>query len=115
MTEPHDDLPTLNDKLSWDKEQDSLCERILTCQPPHVFGVHSDWGAGKTSFMRQLQWRLGADFDIDDGSIGREPADESETCRAQRKHRKDLIATVWFEAGAKQSVGRGQAASRWCQ
>lgn len=98
MTIPRDDLPTLNDKLSWNKELDSLCNRILACRPPHVFGVHGDWGTGKTSFMRQLQWRLGANFAIDDSSIGRDPPFETEDCRKQRKHRKDLIATVWFEA-----------------
>jgi tRNA A37 threonylcarbamoyladenosine biosynthesis protein TsaE len=25
---------------------------------PHVFGLHGEWGSGKTSFLRQLRFEL---------------------------------------------------------
>lgn len=69
-SKPHDDLPTLFDRLNWNDELTRLCESIEHCTPPHVFGVHGDWGSGKTSFMRQLQWRLGGEATKEDGSVG---------------------------------------------
>lgn len=90
-----DDLPTLDDKLDWDSELKRLSERIQRCPAPHVLGIHGDWGSGKTSFMRQLQWRLGGEPPRKDGSVtwpvGFGPSPE------QKKLRK-TIATIWFDA-----------------
>ncbi|HNC51880.1 MAG TPA: P-loop NTPase fold protein [Accumulibacter sp.] len=96
---PHSDLPTLDDQLSWGEELDELCAHIMGCHPPHVFGVQGDWGSGKTSFMRQLQWRLGGDPSPDDGSVA--DADrvvETEERKKEREKKRGEIATVWFEA-----------------
>ena len=67
MTLLHD-LPTLDDKLGWASELDRLAQRIQACPTPHVLGIHGDWGSGKTSFMRQLQGRLGGEMP-EDGSV----------------------------------------------
>jgi len=90
----HNDLPTLDDKLGWADELDRLAQRIQACPTPHVLGIHGDWGSGKTSFMRQLQWRLGGEMP-EDGSVASagkiKPLDE------QKKLSKE-IATIWFDA-----------------
>jgi hypothetical protein len=90
-----DDLPTLDDKLNWDSELERLSERIQRCPAPHVLGIHGDWGSGKTSFMRQLQWRLGGEPPRKDGSVtwpvGFEPSPE-------QKNLRKTIATIWFDA-----------------
>ena len=93
------DLPTLEDELNWDYELNRLSHRILNCPTPHVLGIHGDWGSGKTSFMRQLQWRLGGEMP-DDGSISR-PADSSSLPKKNDGH--ENIATVWFDAWRYQS------------
>lgn len=90
-----DDLPTLDDKLNWDSELKRLSERIQQCPAPHVLGIHGDWGSGKTSFMRQLQWRLGGEPPREDGSVscpaGLAPPTE-------QKNPRKTIATIWFDA-----------------
>ena len=90
-----DDLPTLDDKLNWESELKRLSERIQRCPSPHVLGIHGDWGSGKTSFMRQLQWRLGGEPPTKDGSVSC-PAGFALSAE-QRKLRK-TIATIWFDA-----------------
>ncbi len=84
------DLPTLADKLSWEPELARLSERIQTCQTPHVLGIHGDWGSGKTSFMRQLQWRLGGEMP-QDGSVADCPEPTNQALQQQ-------IITIWFDA-----------------
>ncbi len=90
----HNDLPTLDDKLEWAHELDRLCQRIQGCGTPHVLGIHGDWGSGKTSFMRQLQCRLGGEMP-DDGSV----ADwkKFEHSEVQKQLQKKII-TIWFDA-----------------
>ncbi|MCM8614074.1 P-loop NTPase fold protein [Accumulibacter sp.] len=105
-SKPHDDLPTLFDRLNWDDELTRLCESIEHCTPPHVFGVHGDWGSGKTSFMRQLQWRLGGEATKEDGSVGSDSMNFGGTqdqLTAARETRSKKIATIWFEAWRYQS------------
>lgn len=104
-SKPHDDLPTLVDQLNWNEELSRLCESIEQCKPPHVFGVHGDWGSGKTSFMRQLQWRLGGEAPTKDGSVGSDGAAfiGTEEQRTARTTRGKAIVTIWFEAWRYQS------------
>jgi hypothetical protein len=104
-SKPHDDLPTLVDHLNWNEELTRLCESIEQCKPPHVFGVHGDWGSGKTSFMRQLQWRLGGTATTEDGSVGSDGAAfiGTEEQRTARTTRGKAIVTIWFEAWRYQS------------
>lgn len=90
----YDDLPTLDDKLGWAKQLERLSERIQHCPTPHVLGIHGDWGSGKTSFMRQLQERLGGKMP-DDGSVTKEKDFLSPD---KQKALEQQIATVWFDA-----------------
>jgi hypothetical protein len=53
------DKPTLHDALNRLGIVEELAYRILTCPTPLVLGIHGDWGAGKTSFLLQLQQLLG--------------------------------------------------------
>ncbi|EXI69175.1 MAG: putative P-loop ATPase [Candidatus Accumulibacter adjunctus] len=105
-SKPHDDLPTLVDRLNWGDELAHLCGSIEQCTPPHVFGVHGDWGSGKTSFMRQLQWLLGGEVARNDGSVGSESDTFSGTDddqRDARERRGKKMVTIWFEAWRYQS------------
>ena len=85
-----DDLPTLDDELKWECELERITNRVATCPTPHVLGVHGNWGSGKTSFMRQLQHRLGGSFE-EDGSVCK-----GKDFQLYTSHKK--VATVWFDA-----------------
>lgn len=91
---PHNDLPTLDDKLGWQAPLRRLAERILQCQPPYVLGIHGDWGSGKTSFMRQLQQQLGGEAPKDGTVQGKGQTERFQEDKALRQK----IATVWFDA-----------------
>ena len=54
----HNDEPTLVDALNRSALITEVGHTIANCQPPHVFGIHGDWGLGKTSFLHQLQLHL---------------------------------------------------------
>lgn len=85
------DLPTTSDKLNWKSEIITMAARIKNCKPPHILGVHGDWGSGKTSFMRQVQLKLGGRIP-DDGSV-----DMSELCN-QTQGKSDRVISIWFDA-----------------
>ncbi|MGQ0501833.1 MAG: KAP family P-loop NTPase fold protein [Panacagrimonas sp.] len=77
MTAAHNDHSTLEDLLDRGKLRSLLLEQVCGAAPemlPLVFGLHGDWGAGKTSFMQQLR------RDIERGPHG------------------ESVVTVWFEA-----------------
>lgn len=90
----NNDQPTLDDKLGWDSELDRLGWRIEGCSTPHVLGIHGDWGSGKTSFMRQLQWRLGGEMPCDGSVDNRKNLQHTS---AQKLLQKKII-TIWFDA-----------------
>ncbi len=52
------DEPTTEDRLGRGPLADEIADLIATCTPPYVLGIHGDWGAGKTSFLRMLGERL---------------------------------------------------------
>lgn len=82
---PLDDHSTLVDELTRIPLVRKLATAVMTCTPPRVYGVHGDWGAGKTSFLQQLHYAL-------DGMPAREDWVEAEKAsHAMMKKR--------FEAG----------------
>lgn len=91
---PRPDWPTFYDAIGWKDHLTTLAERIAHCQTPQVFGIHGDWGSGKTSFARQLQYNLGGDPDPGcDQPSNLAPINNLTTDRY-----KDDIVTIWFEA-----------------
>ncbi len=100
---PHNDLPTLADKLDWTEELKRLSQRIQDCHTPHVLGVHGDWGSGKTSFMRQLQRKLGGEMPndasvVDFNANGSPVKPEQYQPTPEEKQRQKEIITIWFDA-----------------
>ena len=84
----HNDLPSLEDKLGRIGIIDQIARDIADGRPPFVFAVHGDWGAGKTSFLRQLEVEL-----CGRSTMGPQP-DE-----ANRRHKNiEHVFPVWFEA-----------------
>lgn len=94
ITELHTDLPTLDDRLEWRGEVMRIHHRILECSTPHVLGIHGEWGSGKTSFMRQVQFSLGGKMPSD-ASVDSEgsPLSASKKAALQKQ-----VVTIWFDA-----------------
>ena len=84
----HNDEPTLRDRLRREALIEEVGEAIATCKPPQVFGVHGDWGLGKTSFLHQVRWYL----------TGDNPR-SLDTINAPKKSKHgDRLLSVWFDA-----------------
>ncbi len=58
MSRSHNDEPVLQDRLGRQSMVKRVADEVATCTPPCVFGIHGDWGSGKTSFLHQLHWDL---------------------------------------------------------
>jgi len=81
------DEPTVDDQLERKDLVLSVARAVATCDPPHVFGIHGDWGSGKTSFLYQLQACL-------TGKCPQLP--DAPERRPIREGNKTTV--VWFEA-----------------
>jgi hypothetical protein len=85
------DEPTLKDLLGRAPLVSQLAGAVAGCDPPQVFGLHGDWGAGKTSFLYQLQWQL----------VGKCP-NTSEVrgvlAGLNKGEHRNKTTVVWFEA-----------------
>ena len=88
----HNDEPTLRDILDRESLVEEVGEAIATCTPPQVFGIHGDWGLGKTSFLHQVQWYL----------TGRCPqqseAQIEKAGRSEEGKYEEIVQAVWFDA-----------------
>ena len=73
-----------------------LADRIHDCTPPQVFGVHGDWGAGKTSFLHQLFLRLAGECPQNPAWTKDHP--EQGVWTAKSKKYAARTTTIWFEA-----------------
>jgi hypothetical protein len=88
----HNDQPTLSDSLARTDLVRQVGEAIASCRPPCVFGIHGDWGSGKTSFLHQVRYYLTGDCPQCSDGI---PA--LEAFGGGWKANKD-VSVVWFEA-----------------
>ena len=84
----HNDEPTLRDRLRREALIEEVGEAVATCKPPQVFGVHGDWGLGKTSFLHQVRFYL----------KGEEAQLHVPQDALRRSEPSDHIETVWFDA-----------------
>ena len=89
----HNDEPTLLDALDRGPLIREVGDAVATCTPPQVFGVHGDWGLGKTSFLHQVQWYLTGDCPQQPGAA----AEDAKRMFAGGVHR-ETIQAVWFDA-----------------
>ena len=87
-TRLHNDEPTLRDRLRREALIEEVGDAIATCQPPQVFGIHGDWGLGKTSFLHQVRYHL----------TGDNPQSLATQNAPSRLKPSGHIQTVWFDA-----------------
>jgi hypothetical protein len=88
------DDPTLLDKLQRRELLERVGEAVATCEPPYVFGIHGDWGAGKTSFLHQLQLYL-------TGECPQQPEErvkDAESLGQPVARHAAHVTVIWFEA-----------------
>ncbi len=89
MARPLNDEPTLDDRLKRFEVVRRLGNAIATCDPPQVFGLLGDWGAGKTSLLHQLHCHLAGE--CPQNLI---PAGDRPPLRRDSQH----VTVIWFEA-----------------
>jgi hypothetical protein len=93
--EIHNDEPALFDGLKRKELVEQIAEKVATCTPPRVFGIHGPWGTGKTSFLCQLQLCL-------TGNCPQRIIEtEEEAQNLEKNWRNDRykkINVIWFEA-----------------
>ena len=99
----HNDEPTLLDTLDRVSLIEEVGEAIARCTPPQVFGVHGDWGLGKTSFLHQVQWYLTGDCPQQPKAVTdrmkKQAKDAGADAAAQKCGvYKAAVQAVWFDA-----------------
>ena len=90
----HNDEPTLLDALDRGPLIREVGEAVATCAPPQVFGVHGDWGLGKTSFLHQVQWYLTGDCPQQPDAAAKEASER----KIDGGRHGETIQAVWFDA-----------------
>ena len=99
----HNDEPALEDALERGRLIEEVGEAIARCTPPQVFGVHGDWGLGKTSFLHQVQWYLTGDCPQQPESVTDDMKERASKANGDASTQKcgvyrDVIQAVWFDA-----------------
>lgn len=95
----HNDEPVFDGSLlQRDAFVRTLAEQIAACTPPQVFGVHGEWGAGKTSVLRQLQQHLSDPGLSKLADIKKAQADALSSGRLKPSQYQSNTFTIWFEA-----------------
>ena len=83
----HRDDFTVSDQLDRRGLVRCITEVIAKDQPPQVFGLHGDWGSGKTSTLRAIRYQLTGHDAFDE-----KPADLDPSLHSGH------VVSVWFEA-----------------
>jgi len=87
------DEPTLVDELDRVALIQRISDGVATSTPPQVFGLHGDWGTGKTSALHQLHWDLVGECPQQGTPVG----GKVDGLGKGGRH-KDSVTVVWFEA-----------------
>lgn len=88
----HNDEPTLIDTLDRSFLLKEVASAVAGCAPPQVFGIHGDWGLGKTSFLHQLQLYL-------TGQCPQQREEEIKQINVESQGTfKTAVTAVWFDA-----------------
>lgn len=95
MANPLNDEPTLHDRLGREGLVERVGDEIANCEPPCVFGIHGEWGGGKTSFLHQLHWHLTGDCPEQTEAERKEAKAHSSSKHKTHAH---TVEVVWFEA-----------------
>jgi hypothetical protein len=90
----HNDEPTLLDLLERRPLLVQVGDAVARCKPPFVFGIHGDWGAGKTSFLHQLQLYLTGECPQQPPEAMKQIEGEGQLVARYAAH----VTVVWFEA-----------------
>jgi hypothetical protein len=94
MSDLHNDEPTLSCLVGRTQLVKKIGNVVAKCKPPHVFGVHGDWGSGKTSFLHQLQGYLSGE--CPQKSSGTEFLKDPAWGDGWQPY--DHVVVIWFEA-----------------
>ena len=90
--------PTLLDSLNRGSLIKEVSEAIAHCTPPQVFGVHGDWGLGKTSFLHQVQLYLTDDCPQQSKEARNQAKKEAAEHGIATGLHRSTIRAVWFDA-----------------
>ena len=101
---PLDDHLTLDDKLGRISLLHDVYYHVTKATPPCVIGIHGDWGAGKSSFLMQLEGLLTNFRQAEGQGIDLDP----KQVPIRKRLLQDLVPgatypVVWFEAWRHQS------------
>lgn len=92
----YNDEPTLDDLIGRTRLVKTIGDEIAGCRAPQVFGIHGDWGSGKTSFLHMLHWYLTGECpESPTWTKDKKPQDIADW--THWKKNKD-VRVVWFEA-----------------
>lgn len=93
----YNDEPTLEDLLGRAELASKIGETIAKCAPPQVFGIHGEWGSGKTSLLHQVQLFLSGECPAQTKQ-GDECIEIARRLWTEEWKRRQGITVVWFEA-----------------
>ena len=95
MTILASDSPTLLDDLGHYELAKEIGVCIANCQLPQTFGLHGDWGAGKTSLLHQVHFHLTGECPQHSKAIVDQVKDAKKLKPMVNPERRFVI---WFEA-----------------
>ncbi len=95
------DEPTIEDRLQRTRLVEKTARRILDCNPPMAFGVHGDWGSGKTSFLHLLYFYLTGEYSLslsDSKKVSKKDYKKKYKDNFKQNLEAPEVEVVWFEA-----------------
>ena len=100
----HNDEPCLVDRLDRGSLVHEVGEAVASCTPPQVFGIHGDWGLGKTSFLHQLHFYLAGECPQQTSAQIEARGRDRERAAHDRRPRR-VVRVLTTDSGLEPDVG----------